>query len=137
MDAVANDAEILVLRHQLAVLHRQVARPHFTWSDRALIAISAGLIAKERWASFLVTPKTILVWHRALVGEVKKLGVTVSKRSVANILRRHGLPPAPRREGPTWTEFLRAQANGILATDFFTVDTVLLKALLRAVRDRG
>ena len=56
-----------------------------------------------------------------------KLGVAVSKRSVANVLRRHGLPPAPRRDGPTWTEFLRAQAAGILATDFFSVDTVLLR----------
>ena len=51
----------------------------------------------------------------------------MSKGSVANVLRRHRLPPAPRREGPTWTEFLRAQAEGILATDFFTVDTVLLR----------
>ena len=59
-----------------------------------------------------------------IVGELKKLGVTVSKTSVAKVLRRHGLPPAPRREGPTWTEFLSAQAKGIVATDFFPVDTV-------------
>jgi hypothetical protein len=58
---------------------------------------------------------------------LKKLGVTVSKGSVANVLRRHLLPPALRRAGPTWAEFLRAQAKGIVATDFFTVDTVLLR----------
>ena len=51
----------------------------------------------------------------------------MSKRSVANVLGRHGLPPAPRREGPTWAEFLRSQATAILATDFFTVDTVVLR----------
>ena len=62
-----------------------------------------------------------------IVGELKKLGVSVSKGSVANVLRRHGLPPSPRRAGPTWVEFLRAQAKGIVATDFFTVDTVLLR----------
>ncbi len=62
-----------------------------------------------------------------IVGELKKLGVTVSKTSVAAVLRRHRLPPAPRRSGPTWSEFLRAQAKGILATDFFTVDSVTLR----------
>ncbi len=46
---------------------------------------------------------------------------------MAAVLRRHRLPPAPRRSGPTWSEFLRAQAKGILATDFFTVDTVTLR----------
>jgi len=51
----------------------------------------------------------------------------VSKGSVANVFRRYGLPPAPRRAGPGWTEFLRTQAKGIMATDFFTVDTVLLR----------
>ena len=167
MDGLAKDAEILVLRHQLAVLQRQVARPRFTWSDRALVSALARLVPHERWASFLVTPETILRWHRALVrrhwtyphrrlgrpalphgtvelivrlaqenprwgylhivGELKKLGVTVSKTSVANVLRRHRLPPAPRRSGPTWSEFLRAQAKGILATDFFTVDTITLR----------
>ena len=58
MDAVAKDAKILVLRHQLAVLQRQTARPRFTWSDRALVSVLARLVPRERWASFLVTPET-------------------------------------------------------------------------------
>jgi transposase InsO family protein len=62
-----------------------------------------------------------------IVGELTKLAVTVSKTSVATVLRRHGLPPAPRRLGPTWSEFLHAQAKGILATDFFHADGVLLR----------
>ena len=66
-DTAAKDAEILVLRHQLAVLRRQVARPRFTWSDRALVALLARLVPRELWGSFLVTPQTILGWHRSLV----------------------------------------------------------------------
>jgi putative transposase len=62
-----------------------------------------------------------------IVGELRKLGVTVSKGSVATVLARHGLPPTPRREGPTWSQFLSAQAKGILATDFFHVDSVTLR----------
>jgi len=61
-------------------------------------------------------------------GELRKLGIRVGATSVRRVLRRHGLGPAPRG-GPTWAEFLRAQAKVILATDFFTVDTVLLKRL--------
>jgi hypothetical protein len=66
MDDDGKDAEILALRHQVAVLRRQVARPRFTWSDRALIATLAELVPRERWVAFLVTPETILRWHRAL-----------------------------------------------------------------------
>ena len=51
-----------------------------------------------------------------IAGELNKLGVTVSKGSIANVLRRHRLPPAPGRAGPTWADFLRAQAKGIVAT---------------------
>jgi transposase InsO family protein len=65
------------------------------------------------------------VGYLRFVGELRKLGVCVSKTSVATLLCRHGLPPAPRREGPNWTQFLSAPAKGIVATDFFHVDTVL------------
>ncbi len=153
-----------MLRHQVAVLRRQVGRARFTWSDRALIALLAGLIPRERWTAFLVTPKTFLDWHRRLLTQrwtyphrrpgrpslgretvelivrltrenphwgylriVGELRVTVSKRSVATVLARHGLPPAPRHDGPTWSQFLCAQAKGILATDFFGVDSVTLR----------
>jgi putative transposase len=61
-------------------------------------------------------------------GELRKLGIRVSASSIRRILRRHGLSPAPR-SGPTWSEFLRSQAQSVLATDFFTVDTVSLKQL--------
>jgi hypothetical protein len=59
------------------------------------------------------------------------LGVSVSATSVRTILRRHGLGPAPlrSRKGPTWVEFLRAQAAGTLATDCFTIETVTLTRL--------
>ncbi|HEX3792928.1 MAG TPA: hypothetical protein VHV57_00365 [Acidimicrobiales bacterium] len=56
-----------MLRHQLAVVRRQVARPRFTWSDGALVALLAGLVPRSRWRPFLVTPQTILGWHGSLV----------------------------------------------------------------------
>jgi putative transposase len=58
-----------------------------------------------------------------------KLGIRISATTVRTILLRSGLDPAPRRAGPTWTEFLRSQAAGILATDFFTVETIGLKTI--------
>src|SRR5450631_704382 len=157
----AKDVEIAVLRHQLVVLRRQVTRPRYTPTDRVLLASLARLVSRERWSIFLVTPATLLRWHRELVarrwtyphtgrgrrvlpeatvevvlrlardnprwgylrivGEARKLGIQVSATSVRTILRRHGLGPAPARssKGPTWVEFLRAQAAGTLACDFF------------------
>ena len=164
------DVEIAVLRHQLAVLRRQVARPRYSPADRALLATLARLLSRERWAAFLVTPATLLRWHRELVarswtyprhgwpapnalddevvalvvrlaqenprwgylrivGECRKLGVAVPATSVRNVLRRHRLRPAPRASGPSWSEFLRAQAASTLACDFFHVDTVTLRRL--------
>jgi hypothetical protein len=67
--------------------------------------------------------------YQRIVGECRKLGVAVSATSVRMILRRHRLGPAPRRGGPTWTRFLRAQAAGVLACDFLTVETVGLTRL--------
>src|SRR5439155_12917028 len=62
-------------------------------------------------------------------GELQGLGIIVSATAIRAILRRAGLGPAPRRDGPTWRQFLAAQAKGIVACDFFTVETVFLKTL--------
>jgi putative transposase len=62
-------------------------------------------------------------------GELHKLGIRVGASSIRRVLRRGGLGPAPRRMGPTWSQFLRAQARGVLACDFLTVETVFLKTL--------
>ena len=67
--------------------------------------------------------------YRRIHGELVGLGVTVAPSTVWSILRGAGIDPAPRRSGPTWSEFLSAQAKGVLACDFFTVDTVLLRRL--------
>jgi putative transposase len=61
------DVEIAVLRHQLAVLHRQVARPRYAPTDRLVLATLARMLPRERWSAFLVTPATLLRWHRELV----------------------------------------------------------------------
>src|SRR5439155_5465279 len=137
--------------------------------DRMVLAALARLLPRERWPAFLVTPATLLRWHRELVarrwtyphtgqapgglppetvdlvvrfarenprwgylrivGECRKLGIRVSATSVRRILRGHRIRPAPRRGGPSWTAFLRAQAGGLLAGDFLTVETVGLTRL--------
>ena len=63
----AKDVEIAVLRHQLMVVRRQVGRPRYTPSDRLVLAVLARLLPRERWSAFLLTPATLLRWHRPLV----------------------------------------------------------------------
>ena len=67
--------------------------------------------------------------HRRIHGELIKLGVTVAPSTVWKILHAAGIDPAPRRSGPSWRQFLHAQAAGIVAADFLHVDTVLLRRL--------
>ena len=64
-----------------------------------------------------------------ICGELRKLGIRVGATTIRTLLRRHGLGPAPRRCGPTWAQFLKAQAEGIVACDFFTVETIRLHTL--------
>ena len=167
----AKDAEILVLRHQLGVLHRQVGRSELSWADRAVIAALARRLPRARRAWMLVTPETILRWHRRLVsrrwttaaparrpgrppvpaglrglvvrlatenptwgyrrvhGELAGLGYRVGASTVWRILTTAGLDPAPRRSGPTWAQFLKAQADTIIACDLFSLETVTLTRL--------
>jgi hypothetical protein len=164
------DIELLVLRHQVKVLQRQVTRPRLHRLDRVLLTAASRAMTRSIWSSFVVRPETLLRWHRELVrkkwtyrrrghpgrppiepevrdlivrlgrenprwgyqrirGELMKLEIKISATTVRTMLLRHGLHPAPRRDGPTWTEFLRSQAAGILATDFFTVETIRLKTI--------
>ncbi|MFF4622721.1 helix-turn-helix domain-containing protein [Nonomuraea jabiensis] len=165
----SKDAEILVLRHQFAVLRRQVAVPRPSWADRAIISALARLLSRRRRSHLFVTPRTLLRWHadlvkrhwtypehgpgrppirpairtlvlrlaaenpdwgyRRIAGQIAVLGRKVSPATVWAILKRAGFDPAPRRGGPTWAQFLKAQASGILACDFFTVETVMLARL--------
>ncbi|HYZ35424.1 MAG TPA: hypothetical protein VE673_01695 [Pseudonocardiaceae bacterium] len=67
--------------------------------------------------------------YRRIQGELAGLGYRLAPSTVWSIPKRAGIDPAPRRDGPSWRQFLRAQAHGILATDFFCVDTVLLHRL--------
>jgi putative transposase len=160
--------EVVMLRHEVAVLRRQIARPALRPSDRALLAGLSRLMPRSKLSRFLVQPDTLLRWHRELVrrkwtypkpagrpripsgtvqlvvrlarenptwgyrrihGALSVLGIDLAPASVWNILQRHGLDPSPDRTGPTWRAFLRAQATTMLACDFFTVDTVLLRRL--------
>ena len=165
----AKDVEILVLRHEVAVLRRTNSRPTLTWLDRALLSALSRLLPIPLRQLRLVTPRTLLRWHaqlvarrwtyprrppgrpptapalRALVlrmarenprwgyrriqGELVRLGHSVAASTVWNILKSAGLDPAPRRAGPTWRQFLSAQAHAILAIDFAHVDAVFLRRL--------
>src|SRR3954454_2951763 len=63
----AKEIEILVLRHQLAVLRRRTPRPRMSWTDRALISALTRLLPARRRLGLLITPSTVLRWHRQLV----------------------------------------------------------------------
>jgi len=94
---------------------KRIGRPPI---DPALVSLICRM-AKEnpRWG------------YMRIKGECQKLGIAVAATTVKKVLRAAGLDPAPRRDGPSWSEFLRAQAEGIWACDFFTVETVFLHTL--------
>ena len=95
--------------------HRQPGRPPTAAPIRALVLRMAR--ENPRWG------------YRRIHGELVGLGHTVAAATVWKIMKKAGLDPAPRRSGPTWRQFLAAQAHAILAVDFAHVDTVFLRRL--------
>ena len=65
--SAAEDAELLVLRHEVAVLQHQVTRPQVNWADRAVLAGLARLLPRPAWRGLFIQPATVLGWHRDLV----------------------------------------------------------------------
>ncbi|MFI5868082.1 integrase core domain-containing protein [Streptomyces sp. NPDC051546] len=162
------DAELPVLRHENAVLRRQLAGPvRYEPADRFWLAALSSLIPRQRWSGiFPVAPGTLLAWHRLLIaakwdysarrsrtgrpptaaalkklvlrlagensrwghrriqGELARLGHPIAASTVWEILNAAGIDPAPRRTGPSWRESLTSQAEGIVAVDFFHLDTL-------------
>jgi putative transposase len=98
----AKDLEIVVLRHQLQVLRRQAGRPRFRWSDRLFLAAASRHLARETWRGFLVTPQTVLRWHRELVRRkwARGAGRRPGRPSLAEATRALILTLA--RENPRW-----------------------------------
>lgn len=87
-------------------------------------------IAKGTTTLILRLAKEIPTWgYRRIQGELATIGIVIAPSSVWAILNHHGIEPSPRRSGPTWAEFLAAQAKGLTACDFFHVDTVFLRRL--------
>ena len=94
------ELEIVVLRHQLSVVRRQADRPQLTKTDRVFLAAASRLLPRSRWRSFLVTPATLLRWHRQLVARRWTYGGRNGRPPIGREIR--GLVLRFAHENPRW-----------------------------------
>jgi putative transposase len=94
------ELEIVVLRHELAILRRRTRRPAMTWTDRLFLAAASRLLPRARWRSFIITPGTLLRWHRRLVAKrwtyARRVGRPPIGREVRALVVRFA------RDNPRW-----------------------------------
>jgi putative transposase len=131
------ELEIVVLRHELSVLRRQTARPQLQPSDRLLLAAASRLLPRSRWSSFLVTPATLLRWHRRLVARRWTYAARNGRPPVGGEIRELVLRLA--RENPRWGyQRIVGEINGLgLRVSATTVRQILREAGIGPAGSRG
>ena len=125
-----NDIELLVLRHQVKVLQRQVTRPRLSRLDRVLLAAASRAMTRSSWSSFIVRPETLLRWHRELVRKKWSYRMTGQPgrppvdADVRDLVVRLG------RENPRWGyQRIRGELLKLgIRVSATTVRTILLRA---------
>jgi transposase len=122
------ELEIVVLRHELAVLRRQGPRPQVNSADRTLLAAASRLLPRSRWNSFMVTPTTLLRWHRRLVSRRWTYPGRTGRPPVGGEIRELVLRFA--RENPRWGyQRIVGEINGLgLKVSATTVRKILKEA---------
>jgi transposase InsO family protein len=131
------DLEIVVLRHELAILRRQTRRPTVTWTDRLLLTAASRLLPRARWRSFIITPATLLRWHRHLVAKrwtyARRAGRPAIRREIRELVVRLA------RDNPRWGyQRIVGELKGLgIAVSATTVRTWLRAAGLGPAGTRG
>jgi len=131
------ELEIVVLRHELAVLRRQTRRPQLTTTDRVFLTAASRLLPRSRWQSFLVTTATLLRWHCHIVARRWTYPGRTGRPPIGNEIRELVLRLA--RENPSWGyQRIVGEINGLgLTVSATTVKKIMRQAGLGPASSRS
>ena len=131
------DLEIVVLRHELGVLRRRIRRPAISWSDRLFLTAASRLLPRRRWPSFIITPATLLRWHRRLVAKRWTCARRTGRPPIRPEIRALVLQLA--RDNPRWSyQRIVGEMKGLgIVVSATSVRTWLRKAGLGPSGTRG